>query len=225
MELLKYLLMGSDYVITGRSALAKILSHFRGRDRVVLYAVGRELGYGLGKHLVSEGVVSNDSVDSLKAFLELAVDAGHIVDYEVVDVDPTKLYAEVRIWGSLEALEPPKGVEGPICYLLAGEMGGVATAVIGEYVVAREVKCVVNGSDYCLFKLFRPNLGSESLRGNELRLAILDLLTKKPFYLRELARALNTSLGTIRWHLTYLERKGVIKSRRINGKLYYGFTT
>ncbi len=39
-----------------------------------------------------------------------------------------------------------------------------------DYVVAKEVKCVVNGSDYCLFKLFRPNLGSESLRGNELRL-------------------------------------------------------
>jgi len=220
MELLRYLLTGSDYVITGRSALAKVLSQFRGRDRVVLYAIGRQLGYGLGRRLINEGVINPDPSASLKAFLELALRAGHITGYEVVDVDPVRAYAEIKVWGSLETLEPPSRAGGPVCYFLAGEMGGAASAVTGEYVRAREVNCACNGSAYCLFRLSRVSCGSRVL-GNEVRLAVLDLLTERSFYLRELSRVLRVGLGTLRWHLTYLERMNLIKSKRVGGKLYY----
>ncbi len=156
---------------------------------MVLYAIGRQLGYGLGKRLINEGVINPDLSASLKAFLELALCAGHITGYEVVDVDPARAYAEVKVWGSLETLEPSSRDGGPVCYFLAGEIGGAASAVTGEYIRAREVSYACSGSAYCLFRLSRVSRGSRVL-GNEVRLAILDLLTERSFYLREPSRVL-----------------------------------
>jgi len=102
-----------------------------------------------------------------------------------------------------ESSSPPPNPGSPVCMLLTGEIGGTATAITGEYIVAREIKCSTLSHESCVFKIER--LGSR-LRG-DLKLAIVDLLSIKPFYVRELARVLGVGLGTVRWHLGYLERK------------------
>ncbi len=215
MDLLGLLMACGDYVVTGRRVLASILGRFECRERIVLYALGRYHGYALGARLrrVMERATPREKLFSM---LELARKSGHLEDYRVVVVDEDRLYARVEVYGSIEALEPPGGCDR-VCMLLAGEMGGAATALLGRYIVAREEECAASGSRACVFQ-FKP---LEASVGHHLRELLVDLLLRQPLSMSELSRLLGVPESTVRWHLGYLERMRLVRPVRRGRRVYY----
>ncbi len=174
---------------------------------LVVYMFGLRLGERIGAEVMASGGCADPvrGVSILTGVLNLADRVS------VLEDGPNESMLEVV--GSAEARKLRGGVAGPSCNFLRGLMSGFLSEVMEEPVLVEEVECCAAGAESCLFRV-RPMPEASELASTSRR-AIVEYLRANPgAHLRQIARDLGMSLGTLRWHLGVLERRGLVRERR-----------
>lgn len=184
--------------ILGRtcSLFMNIVGSFSQEGAFLIYLFGLKLGEKLGMELKN---YEDDLWDVLPEVLKcMGLARGtHFL---------AKSYDRIAI-----RIEFPGEYRGKLlsCSFLRGVVTGFLSGITGRYFSGREANCSEEGL----------NLELREMQGDECidprRRTIMEYLRVNPgAHMRKIARDLDMSLGSLRWHLNVLERKGLIFERK-----------
>lgn len=95
------------------------------------------------------------------------------------------------------------------CSFLKGMTSGFLSGISGKYFSGREVSCSEEGVVLEIREIQEERCVEPPRR------AIMEYLRANPgAHMRQIARDLGMSLGSLRWHLNVLEKRGLIRERR-----------
>ncbi len=168
---------------------------------VVIYMFGLRLGERLADALPgSRG-------DALGILKEALIKLGLAEDLNFRRVG-NKIFIEVS--ESAEAIKTGFLWGQGECNFTKGFIAGFLSKVWGKVVLVKGVRSKREGS--CTFVVDRGGPVRES---HPTRMVIVSYLSANPgAHLRQIARDLGMSMGTLRWHLSVLERNGLVWERR-----------
>ncbi len=160
---------------------------------LLIYMFGLRLGERIAKKLTK----LSDPLSGLKAVIEsLGV---------AKDVKFEGMGEEIMV--RVESSEEVKKTRG--CNFMRGFLAGFLSNHLGRPVYVEQVSCCSNFDCYLVVKPL------EIPETNSTRQAIIEYLRVNPgAHLRQMSRDLGLSLGTLRWHLSVLERVGLVWERR-----------
>ncbi|ACB06946.1 winged helix-turn-helix domain-containing protein [Candidatus Korarchaeum cryptofilum] len=165
---------------------------------IMLYLFGLRLGEKLGKELGE--VAQEDSWSTLSEIFTFLGLAGGI---EILTERPRSVLICVNPPG-----DPEKRVS---CSLARGIVLGFTSMISGDQLYVKE-RGPCPGERGCLLELTRT---SEDVLMNPIRRAIVEYLrVNQGAHMRQISRDLGISLGSLRWHLDVLERKGIVREKR-----------
>jgi len=165
---------------------------------IMLYLFGLRLGEKLGKELGE--VAQEDSWSTLSEIFTFLGLAGGI---EILTERPRSV---------LICVKPPGDSEKRVsCSLARGIVLGFTSMISGDQLYVKE-RGPCPGERGCLLELTRT---SEDVLMNPIRRAIVEYLrVNQGAHMRQISRDLGISLGSLRWHLDVLERKGIVREKR-----------
>ncbi len=166
---------------------------------IMLYLFGLRLGEKLGKELGEAAQEDSWSVLSeIFTFLGLA--------------EGVEILAE-RPRGVLICVKSPRDPEKKVsCSLARGIVLGFTSAISEDQLYVKDRGTCPSGRAGCLLELTKT---SEDVLMNPIRRAIVEYLrVNQGAHMRQISRDLGISLGSLRWHLDVLERKGIVREKR-----------
>ncbi len=160
---------------------------------LLIYMFGLRLGEKLGERMAK----LSDPLSVVRAVIESLGVAKDVKFDEVGD----------EILVRVESSEEVKKTRG--CNFMRGLLAGFLSKHLGRPVYVEQVSCC---SEVDCYLTVRP---LEIPETNSTRQAIIEYLRVNPgAHLRQMSRDLGLSLGTLRWHLSVLERVGLVWERR-----------
>ncbi|MCS7103435.1 MAG: winged helix-turn-helix transcriptional regulator [Candidatus Korarchaeum sp.] len=170
-------------------------------------------------------VVESSSQDGELLIYLFGLKLGEKVGREVIGEDRWRTLSEVlRYMGLAESIEVVEDLEGTTLIVkcaedrgkrsttygfMKGMIAGFISQLSGRYVLVRDLECQ---ADTCVLKLIDLPEGSDI---DSPRNVIMEYLRTNPgAHMRQMARDLGMSLGSLRWHLNVLERRGLVRERR-----------
>lgn len=170
-------------------------------------------------------VIESSSHDGEFLIYLFGLKLGERIGKEVVEGDHWGALSEVlESMGLAEGVDITEGVDGMIlrikfgegdekrrvsCGFVRGMVAGFISQVSGKYVLATDMGC--RDGTY-LLKLVDL---TEGLDLDPPRNSIMEYLRVNPgAHMRQMARDLGMSLGSLRWHLNVLEKRGLVRERR-----------
>lgn len=170
-------------------------------------------------------VVESSSRDGELLVYLFGLKLGERIGKEVGEGDRWEILSEVlRRMGLAESVDVLEGLKGTVLRIgLAGDhekrrasrgftrgiVAGLVSQIFGRFVLVSELE-YKDGA--CVLKLVDL---PEGLDLDPPRDLILEYLRANPgAHMRQMARELGMSLGSLRWHLNVLERRGLVRERR-----------
>ncbi len=184
------------------SSLMSLVETSTPEGGLLVYMFGLRLGERVG-----EAVKDVDpSIDPWSALEEVNSHLNMTESMNLLDAGPEG--AVLRVKGAKE-VRKQGGLGG--CNFLRGFVAGFLSSLTGQLVLVEESGCCER--EECQLRVMmsrRSGIASSSARR-----AIIEYLRVNPgAYLRQMARDLGMSLGSLRWHLNVLERSGLVWERR-----------
>lgn len=183
----------SEFIGKTCSVLMRVIESSSQEGELLIYMFGLKLGEKVGRE-IREG-------DPWSVLSEVLSYMGLAESIHVVSDEPGGTLLRVRC--------TEKHGRKAGCSFVRGIIAGFISQASGRYVLVTDVEC---RDEDCLLRVM------ESLENVDLeppRDMIMEYLRANPgAHMRQIARDLGMSLGSLRWHLSVLERRGLVKERR-----------
>ncbi len=174
------------------SIFMKVVDSYSREGELLIYLFGLKLGERIGREI--------DMGDHWRILSDVLRGMGLVESVDMIAESFRGTTLRVRFSGDRE--------RGKIVFM-KGLIAGLISQVSGKYFLIIESDC---HADTCLLRL------TELPEDPELdppRSLIMEYLRFNPgAHLRQMARDLGMSLGSLRWHLSVLERKGLVREKR-----------
>lgn len=168
---------------------------------LLIYMFGLRLGERIGKAVKD----ANPSMDPWEALIEINSYLQMADRLEVLEKTENGAMLLIRNAGIMG-----KRSKGG-CSFLRGISAGFLSLLIGSFVLVEEAGCCGDGK--CMLRVLISR--APAVVSSTARRSIIEYLRVNPgAYLRQMARDLGMSLGSLRWHLNVLERNGLVWERK-----------
>ncbi len=192
----------SSLLRTACSSLMSLIEVATPEGGLLIYMFGLRLGEKIGGAIRKADL----SIDPWLALVEVNGYLGIAEEIEILDVRPERAILsvkgpeEIRKYGGLGR-----------CNFIRGFASGFLSSLTDSLVLIEESECC--GLDECQLRLTMSK--TSNVMSSSARRAIVEYLRVNPgAYLRQIARDLGMSLGSLRWHLNVLERSGLVWEKR-----------
>jgi DNA-binding transcriptional ArsR family regulator len=166
---------------------------------ILFYLFGLRLGEKLGREL--KEIAKEDPWSVLSEIFKLLK---FTKDIEILKKEPKKTLICIKFHKY-----PEKVIN---CNLVRGIVTGFISQFTGDLLYTRYLCSCLAHEDSCLLELTKI---SEDSLTNPIRRTIVEYLRVNPgAHMRQMARDLGVSLGSLRWHLSILERRNLVKERK-----------
>ncbi len=190
------------------SSLMSLIESASPEGGLLIYMFGLRLGERIGKALGEVG----HNVDPWSAVERVSSHLGMAEGVKVLEEGPEGFLVSVSGTGE-DRRSGKEGMER--CNFMRGFIAGMLSVLTDQLVLVGEPDRD-GGEGGCLLRVVSGRRGGGGVViSSTARRAIVEYLRVNPgAYLRQMARDLGMSLGSLRWHLNVLERSGLVWERR-----------
>ncbi len=190
------------------SSLISLVEVSSPEGALLVYMFGLRLGERIGTETRSSASYEDPwkSLELLIQILDLAKGV------KMVKEGSNKVLLEIE--RPVEAMKFKGQLKGPSCNFLRGLVAGFLSELMGEPIFVNEKGCCHPNEGKCGLEVrFMPEFTEELSTGTR-RLIVEYLRVNPGAHLRQMSRDLGMSLGSLRWHLSVLERNGLVWERK-----------